>query len=474
MQIAQPLFQLLVYLALWFAPPEAEQILVTGPGAAVQLARSAVPEGVWQVSKSSVDELPAGALVTLGGDAVLFEVGEVWRSPISLRELLVPLELEKRDWVAGARAILANGGSLLWLEDGLEVRLSEVAATYRVRFLTGATERPKTTVQVLGAVTRPGAYALPVGAGLGEALAAAGGLSEAAPPHAVRLLRGGVGQALRLSPGVGEWLRDGDLIYAPAWAPAAVAAEPVLARAEALRHLAAAAASHARLRRGRWPQHLAEMRGALRGTPLGGSDEELMRLARLFSYRAPSAEPGAELVAVVFELQPAHDGQWVGFSDGTVAWVGEAERLRELGAPRAEGERLALRWVGQNGRGPVDQLPPLAADPTAGGPRWLVECEQVLTGADVESATRGAVTAGGVEVVVKLRDSGRRKLAESTAGNLGRRLAIVWEGRVLSAPMVMQAITEDRVSITGRFSDVVLAGLLEGLNRVADAEAVTE
>lgn len=492
MQIAQPLFQFLLYLALWFAPPEAEQILVTGPGAAAQLSRAPAAEGVWLVSKSNVDAVPAGARLLLGGDAVLTQVGERWAAPVALAEWLRPLALETRAWAAGDGVELSNGWSLRRLADGLEVRVSSeaAAATYRVRFLPAATERAQPTVQVLGAVARPGAYELSAGAGLGEALAAAGGLKEGAPPHAVRLLRGGVSQALPLVPGSGAALVDEDIVYVPGWAPvvapvasvgaksataggsvgAGAEAGAALGRAEAVRQLTAAAASHARLRRGRWPQNLAEMRGALRGTPLGGEDEELMRLARLFSYRAPLAESLAEVVAVVFELQPAHDGQWVGFSDETVAWVQDGEKLRALGAPRAAGERLALRWVGQTGRVPADRLAPVTAvDPVAEGARLVVECEQVLTGADVESAERGQSTAGGVEVVVKLRESGKRKLAESTAGNLGRRLAIVWEGRVLSAPMVMQAITSDRVSVTGRFSEAVLAGLLEGLNGAGGA-----
>lgn len=493
MQIAQPLFQFLLYLALWFAPPEAEQILVTGPGAAAQLSRAPAAEGVWLVSKSNVDAVPAGARLLLGGDAVLTQVGERWAAPVALAEWLRPLALGTRAWAAGDGVELSNGWSLRRLADGLEVRVSSeaAAATYRVRFLPAATERAQPTVQVLGAVARPGAYELSAGAGLGEALAAAGGLKEGAPPHAVRLLRGGASQALPLVPGSGAALVDEDIVYVPGWAPvvapvasvgaksataggsvgAGAEAGAALGRAEAVRQLTAAAASHARLRRGRWPQNLAEMRGALRGTPLGGGDDELMRLARLFSYRAPDAERGAvaAAVAVVFELQPAHDGQWVGFSDETVAWVQDGERLRALGAPRAAGERLALRWAGQTERVPVDFLSPLALDSAAGGARWPVECEQVLTGADVESAERGQSTAGGVEVVVKLRESGKRKLAESTAGNLGRRLAIVWEGRVLSAPMVMQPITSDRVSVTGRFSETVLAGLLEGLNGAGGA-----
>ncbi len=131
---------------------------------------------------------------------------------------------------------------------------------------------------------------------------------------------------------------------------------------------------------------------------------------------------------------------------------------------------MAFRWAGQAGRSPIEALP--LADPAAAGARLTVVCEAVLTGADVESAARGATTAGGVEVVVKLSPSGMRKLAESSATHLGRRLAIVWDGRVLSAPMVMQAITSDRISITGRFSDAVLAGLLTSLNGVGGATPV--
>jgi preprotein translocase subunit SecD len=90
--------------------------------------------------------------------------------------------------------------------------------------------------------------------------------------------------------------------------------------------------------------------------------------------------------------------------------------------------------------------------------------EVVLDSGDVMSARfRNNEPAGG-ELLLELTTGGAEKLAQSTAGNVGRKLAIVWNNRVLSAPKVRTSITGPRVSITSMFTDAEAQTLLAVLN----------
>lgn len=55
-----------------------------------------------------------------------------------------------------------------------------------------------------------------------------------------------------------------------------------------------------------------------------------------------------------------------------------------------------------------------------------------------------------VELV--LTDEGAQKFAEATSANIGKQIAIVYDGSVISAPNVQNAITDGRCQITGNFT----------------------
>ena len=68
-----------------------------------------------------------------------------------------------------------------------------------------------------------------------------------------------------------------------------------------------------------------------------------------------------------------------------------------------------------------------------------------------------------VELV--LTDKGRDWLAATTRENIGKRLAIVVDGRVLVAPKIVAEISDGKVWIAGRFSDQDAADLAARINK---------
>ena len=82
--------------------------------------------------------------------------------------------------------------------------------------------------------------------------------------------------------------------------------------------------------------------------------------------------------------------------------------------------------------------------------------EVVLEGTDVAEAQAGSTTDSyqNRQYVVELvlTDEGAQKFAEATSANIGNQIAIVYDGSVISAPTVQNAITDGRCQITGNFT----------------------
>ncbi len=78
----------------------------------------------------------------------------------------------------------------------------------------------------------------------------------------------------------------------------------------------------------------------------------------------------------------------------------------------------------------------------------------VLTGSDIAKATARQITAQngvGYEYVVELNlnDEGKTRFAEATGKSIGKQIAIVYDGEVISAPSVSSAITDGNAIISG-------------------------
>jgi preprotein translocase subunit SecD len=116
------------------------------------------------------------------------------------------------------------------------------------------------------------------------------------------------------------------------------------------------------------------------------------------------------------------------------AWVqAKGPRAAELGARRVVYERIE------------------PADPKQ-RPRWrtyLIEQASVVGGADVAkaAATYDPQTMR-PNVEIELTADGRQRFASATEASIGKKLAIVLDGRVISAPVVQSRIPGGRVQIT--------------------------
>lgn len=82
--------------------------------------------------------------------------------------------------------------------------------------------------------------------------------------------------------------------------------------------------------------------------------------------------------------------------------------------------------------------------------------ETVITGSDVEtaSARSGEDSMGNKEYSVELNltEEGKEKFAEATEANVGKQIAIIYDGETISSPQVKQAITGGQAYITGNFT----------------------
>ena len=74
----------------------------------------------------------------------------------------------------------------------------------------------------------------------------------------------------------------------------------------------------------------------------------------------------------------------------------------------------------------------------------------VLTGTDLKEAHEQTDQQGQNLVGLEFTDEGGKKFAELTMNNVGRRIAILLDGEVLTAPNVKEAITGGKAVITGQ------------------------
>jgi len=114
--------------------------------------------------------------------------------------------------------------------------------------------------------------------------------------------------------------------------------------------------------------------------------------------------------------------------------------------------RVAFRLVAtEEDGGPADELVD-PADSTGKAPKVRVLEEVIADNAAIESAeVREAAGGSGWEISLSLSEEGAKTLSDASAKFVGRRLAIVVDGRLVSAPLIRDRVGKE-VVISGKFA----------------------
>jgi hypothetical protein len=139
--------------------------------------------------------------------------------------------------------------------------------------------------------------------------------------------------------------------------------------------------------------------------------------------------------------------------------AGGAEAVR---GPAGKPGRLGLRFVAAGAGAQADEM----ADPAdaTGRAKMLVEHAAVVDERDV-AAVAGTVNGSGTAITLDLTPEGGKKLAAATKANIGRRLAIVLDGRALIAPTIRSEVGErvmidmgsEEIEVTNRIANTIHA-----------------
>lgn len=88
--------------------------------------------------------------------------------------------------------------------------------------------------------------------------------------------------------------------------------------------------------------------------------------------------------------------------------------------------------------------------------------DDVLTDKDVTSVTFGRDENGGVDATVQIEGTAAKRLAAATKAHINRRMAILLDGKVITAVVIRSEIS-DQARITGRFSNAELLRMFSAL-----------
>jgi preprotein translocase subunit SecD len=118
----------------------------------------------------------------------------------------------------------------------------------------------------------------------------------------------------------------------------------------------------------------------------------------------------------------------------------------------------------------------VSKDRSSGGPAgvryWAVEKRRTVTGRDLSHAKAGLGQTNQPIVEFNFHPAGGEAFAELTGANVGNGLAIVLDGRVVSAPVIKSRIKDNGI-IEGRFTQTEVDDLVTTLNSGALPASIT-
>jgi preprotein translocase subunit SecD len=94
----------------------------------------------------------------------------------------------------------------------------------------------------------------------------------------------------------------------------------------------------------------------------------------------------------------------------------------------------------------------------------FVSGEDLLTNKDIASAELHSKSAETQNISIVFSPGGKAKFAAATKALINRPLAILVDGKLISAPIVREQIKGGSAMITGKFSDAEVQHILAGLN----------
>jgi len=100
--------------------------------------------------------------------------------------------------------------------------------------------------------------------------------------------------------------------------------------------------------------------------------------------------------------------------------------------------------------------------------RVWVSPDVILTNADVASATVRTGEDGAVRVELVLTEGGRRAFSRATMASIGKPVAILIDGEVVSAPIVRDRIDGGQAVVTGAFTREEAERIARGLFPAGD------
>jgi TPR repeat protein len=151
--------------------------------------------------------------------------------------------------------------------------------------------------------------------------------------------------------------------------------------------------------------------------------------------------------------------------DAAIACVNCASAPTVQPVARSTGPHsLVMRAVDDSGPAGAGAHPPSPGDERVhqvdGGDLWL-RPGAVITGDMLKDAWLATNIMDRQAVAFRLTEEGRRRFSAFTTANVGRRFAIVWDGTVLSAPVILQPITGVGGEITGALSAEQAADIVQ-------------
>lgn len=428
---AYPIYAILMYLSILFAPPDVNRITIKMPGGEpeMELVRNG---GKWEFSGNS--------LAIDGGNLTAF--GEEGRQTFKITDFVaLPGE---HDWNSRPQFTLGGGNTMEKVATGFTIRRKaaegEGNGVYEIRY-----HKP-ITVKVLGEVLDQGAHKIREdGSKVQDAITAAGGLSATADMRRVSIVRGSAGAVpevtiVDLTKGEtsGARIQAGDTIHVPGLAarPLSKADEFIDLEIEAIKSRAAYLEDDPI--RQQAEEKLANFIAAHPDFPNDESREVtafrraelVVRITNLTKRFGPGH---AEILQLNRELELLDQ----------VMEIGEKQLLREtsevvMASDLPKENRLQVRRVAQDDTNAEVMENHVAED----GKKHELRVSREVIVWDQHIERAGIVSEGEKHRLdITLNKVGGARMSQATSGEPGSaRLAIIVDGRVTSAPVVMNQL----------------------------------